>query len=86
MGVPGLVEGVARVDVRLDLALLPEGENSLESVAEDGDLIPHAADVDTADRPVVVHQLQRSQQRDASHLGGQTGGAASLSAARLANP
>jgi hypothetical protein len=34
----------------------------------------------------LFHQLQRSQQRDASHLGGQTGGAAPLSAYQVGKP
>src|SRR5262249_10179503 len=72
VGVGGLSKGVAHVDARLDRALVPEGEDGLEFFAQDGDLIPHAADVDAADRPIVVHQLQRGQQRDASHLGGKT--------------
>ena len=70
MGVCGLGEGIGRVNLRLDRALVPEGQDGLELLAEQGDLAPHTPDVDAADRPVLVHQLRRCQQRDAGQLGG----------------
>ena len=76
-------EGVGRVDARLDLVLLPEREDRLEFCAQDSHLPPEVADVDAADRPVLVHQLQRRQQRDAGHLGGEAGGAAALPAGQV---
>ena len=47
-------EGVGPVDERFDPALIPEGENGLEFLAEGRDLPPQVADVDAADGPVVV--------------------------------
>ena len=57
---------------------VPERENRLEFRTQESDLTPQAADVDAADRPVVVHQLQWCQERDASGLGCEMGRVAPL--------
>ena len=53
-------EGVGPVDERFNPAVVPEGENGLEFVAEDRDLPPQVADVDAADGPVVVTMMRRN--------------------------